>query len=272
MLYQVFFPVFPLSQFIECFIYYRGYTPDHSIDRFLPDGNVNVVIDLTESPKFIYDNDTLKEIQACRRVWFSGMRNGFITIPSGKDSEMLIINFHKGMAYPFVEMPMDELTDVVVDGQLVMTDEILTIRDKLLESNSPSEMFSKAQLHLNSVYCNRLVRNPCVEFAIQSILDQPDHTSMSSLTRKIGYSQKHFIKLFKEQVGVTPKSFLRIIRFQSAIQQIEKGLEMDWPAVAHDSGYYDQAHFITDFRQFSGFTPRQYLGAQSEFKNYVAVR
>lgn len=272
MVHQVFFPGFPLNQFIECFIYYRGYNPDHSIDRFLPDGNVNVVIDLTESPKFIYDNDTLKEIQACRKVWFSGMRRGFITIPSGRDSEMFIINFHKGMAYPFVEMPMDQLTDVVVDGQLVMTDEILTIRDKLLESRSPAEMFSKAQLHLNSVYHNRLLRNPCVEFAIQSILDRPDHTSMNSLTSKIGYSQKHFIKLFKEQVGVTPKSFLRIVRFQSAILQIERTRAMDWSAVAHDSGYYDQAHFITDFKHFSGFTPRQYLDAQSDYKNYVAVR
>ncbi len=271
MVHEVFFPGFPLNQFIQSFLYYKGYSPDHSIDRFLPDGNVNVVIDLTERPKFIYDNDTLKEIQACRRVWFSGMRNSFITIPSGKDSEMFIINFHKGMAYPFVEMPMDQMTDVVVDGQLVMTDEILTIRDKLLESHSPSEMFSKAQWHLNAVYRNRLARNPCVEFAIQSILDQPNHLSMSALASKVGYSQKHFIKLFKEQVGVTPKSFLRIIRFQSSVSQIEKTGAMNWSAVAHDCGYYDQAHFISDFKQFSGFTPLQYMAAQGEFTNYVAV-
>lgn len=106
---------------MHSFIYYKDYNPDHSLDRFLPDGNINVVIDLTDYPKYIYDNLTLQEIQACRNVWFSGIRAKYITIPSGRDSEMFIINFHKGMAYPFVDVPMHELTDYVVDGEQVMT-------------------------------------------------------------------------------------------------------------------------------------------------------
>ena len=96
MVFEVHIPAYPLNQFIESFIYYRDYNPVHSVDRLLPDGNINVVIDLTDYPKYIYDNDTLKEIQACKNVWFSGIRNHYITIPSGKDSEMFIINFVKG--------------------------------------------------------------------------------------------------------------------------------------------------------------------------------
>ena len=64
-------PAFPLDQYIESFFYYTGYQPDHSVDRFLPDGNVNLIFDLTDRPKYIYDNTTLKEIQSCKRVWFS---------------------------------------------------------------------------------------------------------------------------------------------------------------------------------------------------------
>lgn len=132
MIFEIHIPAFPLNQFIESFIYYKDYNPDHTVDRFLPDGNINVVFDLTDYPKFIYDNNTLKEIQACKNVWFSGIRNNYITIPSGRDSEMFIINFHKGRAYPFVEMPLNQLTDFVVDGNLVMTNEILNMRETLL--------------------------------------------------------------------------------------------------------------------------------------------
>lgn len=132
MIFKTHIPTFPLNQFIESFIYYKDYKPIHTLDRFLPDGNVNVVIDLTDYPKFIYDNYNLKEIQSCKNVWFSGIRNNYITIPSGQDSEMFIINFHKGKAYPFVEMPLNELTDYVVDGELVMTSEILNMREALL--------------------------------------------------------------------------------------------------------------------------------------------
>ena len=125
MIFELYIQSFQLSQFIESFVYYCDYHPVHTVDRFLPDGHVNIVIDLTDYPKYIYDNDSLKEIQACRHVWFSGIRNKFITIPSGKDSEMFIINFHRGKAYPFVQMPLHELTDSVVDGDLVLTYEIM---------------------------------------------------------------------------------------------------------------------------------------------------
>ncbi len=271
MVFLVYVPRFPLGQFVESFIYYSGYQPDHTLDRFLPDGNVNVVIDLTEQPKYIYDNQTLKEIQSCRRVWFSGIRRAPITIPSGKDSEMFIINFHKGMAYPFVEMPMDELTDVVVDGQLVMTDEILTIRDKILESKGSAQMFAQVESHLMNVFGKRLVPHPYIAYAVSQIVRQPGQMTIEALANKVGYSGKHLVSLFRDHVGLTPKAFLRIIRFQKVIADMESLRRMDWSTVAHDSGYYDQAHFINDFRHFSGFTPLQYASCRGDYRNYVAV-
>ena len=80
MILKTHIPGFPLNQFIDSFIYYEGYHPEHSIDRFLPDGNTEIIIDFDDRPQHIYDNQTLKEIQACRHVWASGVRTEFITI------------------------------------------------------------------------------------------------------------------------------------------------------------------------------------------------
>ncbi|HAQ38379.1 MAG TPA: hypothetical protein DCQ58_07715, partial [Saprospirales bacterium] len=88
--YKTYIPTFPLGQFVESLVYFKGYNPEHTVDRFLPDGYTYIVFDLTDHPKYIYDNQTLKEIQSCRNVWFSGIREKFITIPSGRDSEMFI--------------------------------------------------------------------------------------------------------------------------------------------------------------------------------------
>ena len=271
MIAEAYIPSYPLNLFVESLFYYKGYNPDHSMDRFLPDCNVYVVIDLTDYPKFIYDNHTLKEIQSCRNVWFSGIRTKYITIPSGRDSEMFIINFHKGKAYPFVEMPMHELTDFVVDGELVMSGEILNIRDQLLEPGSLREKFLYTEKYLTDVYRRKLLVNPFVEYAVNAIVKSPQETSMKDLAQKAGYSQKQLIKLFKDHVGTTPKAFLRIMRFQRAIREIESGGVVDWATLALDSGYYDQAHFIHDFTAFSGFTPNQFLTMESDFTNYIAV-
>ena len=271
MIFQLYIPALPLNQFIESFIYFKSFIPAHSIDRFLPDGNVNVVIDLTDYPKFIYDNETLKEIQACRNVWFSGIRNKYITIPSGRDSEMFIINFHKGKAYPFVQMPLHELTDSVVDGDLVLTNEIMNMREMILSLPTISQKFIYAEQHLLKQFGRKLELNPFIDFAVNKILQSPHQITIKRLSDKVGFSQKHFIQMFKENVGLTPKAFLKILRFQKAIQEIETCKKINWSGIAYETGYYDQAHFINDFKNFSGFTPQQYLLVKNDQLNYVPI-
>jgi AraC-like DNA-binding protein len=259
MISEIYIPSFPLNQFIENFLYYTDYNPAHSVDRFLPDGNVNIVFDLTDYPKYIYDNETLKEIQACRNVWFSGIRNRYITIPSGRDSEMFIINFHRGKAYPFVEMPLCELTDSVVDGDLVLTGEIMDVRQMILEAPSIPRKFYVVEKFLLRKFCKKLIINPFIEFAVNKLVKSPGQLSIEQISNKVGYSQKHLVKLFKDNVGLTPKGFLKIIRFQKAVEEIAASKEIRWAGIALDCGYYDQAHFINDFKLFSGLTPSRYL-------------
>jgi AraC-like DNA-binding protein len=271
MVFRLHIPAYPLNMFIESFIYYRDYQPVHTVDRFLPDGQVNVVFDLTDYPKYIYDNNTLQEIQACRNVWFSGIRTTYITIPSGRDSEMFVINFHKGKAYPFMEMPMCELTDSVVDAELVLSPQILNLRELLLSTPEIARKFWVAEQYLMRHFGDRLVPNPFIDFAVNSILKLPDVVTVDEISRRVGYSQKHLISLFKEHVGITPKAFMRVMRFQKAIRDIEQCRQINWAQFATASGYYDQAHFINDFRSFSGFTPAQYVASKNDQLNYVPV-
>ena len=77
--------------------------------------------------------------------------------------------------------------------------------------------------------------------------------------------------MFRRQVGVTPKSYLKIMRFQKAIRTIDTATETDWGRISQDCGFYDQAHFINDFKQFSGFTPAKYAEIQLNYQNYIPV-
>lgn len=264
-------PASPLSQFIENFYYYCGFVPEHTKDRFLPDGNVQIIIDLTEFPKYIYDNETLKEIQACTRVWFSGFRTEPITIPSGNESEMLIVNFRKGKAFPFLTVPLQALTNHVVDAELVLTKEILDLRERMRDAVTIEKKIELLESYLLDQYLNELHENPFVDFAISKIQVSPDQTSIREISEKVGYSQKHLIKIFRDHVGVTPKEFLKIIRFQKIIEEIESDKNINWSTVALDCGFFDQSHFISDFKKYSGFTPAEYLKIRGDQRNYIPV-
>jgi AraC-like DNA-binding protein len=124
---------------------------------------------------------------------------------------------------------------------------------------------------LLKIYLNKLIENPFVDFAVSTIVGSPNQCSIKAISDKVGYSQKHTIKLFKENVGVTPKEFLRVIRFQKAIQQIENQISVDWSQIAFDCGFYDQSHFIADFKRFSGFTPSEYINKKGDILNYIPV-
>jgi AraC-like DNA-binding protein len=177
----------------------------------------------------------------------------------------------KGMAYPFFPFPMDEIVDCVVDADLIWGTTFAYLRERLQEMHDTDLIFKTTEEFLIKNFLGPAALNPCVEFAVSEITRHPDQINLAALSKKIGYSQKHFIGMFKRQVGVTPKSFLKILRFQKAINDIERASAIDWTMLAQDSGFYDQAHFINDFKVFSGFTPEQYLKQKSDMLNYVPI-
>lgn len=267
-------PAFPLHHFIENLIYFDGLSPPHNLDRFLPDGNTEIIIDLTEKPQYIYDNETLREIQVCRYAWVSGVRTEPITIPSGRGSRMLVVAFRKGRAYPFYRFPMNEIKDTVAEADLVYGGNFCDLREQLLAAKSVDRMFQLVEQFLLQQAGDVIRENGaarCIEYAVSRIVNQPNLRCLHHLSEEIGYSQKHFIDLFQQHVGVTPKQYLKIMRFQKAIHVIENRETIRWGDIARESGYYDQAHLIHDFKFFSGFTPKAYLNRKSDTMNYVPV-
>lgn len=83
--------------------------------------------------------------------------------------------------------------------------------------------------------------------------------------------ERRFRERFQSEVGMAPKLFARVQRFQAVIGAVHALDEVDWAGIAADCGYFDQAHFIHDFRAFSGLTPTEYLAFKSEHRNHVPL-
>ena len=271
MIYKAHVPTFPLNQFIDVFIYFERAEHAHTVDRFLPNGDTEILIDFHDTPQYVYDNHTLKKIQACNHVWASGVRTEPITIPSGNGAAMMVIAFKKGMAAPFFPFPMEEIRDSVVDADLVWGSDFGELRERLLAEKDVDLRFTMVEAFLLERFRSKLDLNPCVAFALGEIIERPDALSIRRMNDQIGYSQKHFTEMFRRSVGVTPKAYLKIMRFQKAVRTIDAAQEIDWGTIAGECGFYDQAHFIHDFKHFSGFTPEQYSKIHTNYQNYIPV-
>jgi len=163
------------------------------------------------------------------------------------------------------------MSDRVVDADLLWGRNFAHLREHMLGISEIALKFAAAERFLLKHFQNRFNLNPAVEFALAEIVQSPDQISLGRVSQRIGYSRKHFISMFKRQVGITPKAYLKIIRFQKAVNEIEERRDVNWTDISQDCGFYDQAHFIHDFKSFSGFTPEEYIRRKTGLLNYVPV-
>ena len=116
---------------------------------------------------------------------------------------------------------------------------------------------------LEELLLGRLVRAPAaghvaVRLAVRALDSARGPLSIRAVAERIGISQRRFVQLFRAEVGLAPKVFSRIRRFQDVLAATETAPEVDWSRVALDCGFYDQAHLVRDFRALAGLTPTAY--------------
>ena len=271
MIFQIQKPTGVLNTLISSIIYHKGYNPAHTIERLISDGSVNIIIDLTDEPKYIFDNDSLTKKERYKKYWVSGMQDSYISISSGANSEMMVISFKPGGAYCLFDQPVSELNNLVVDADLIFGGEIEDVREVLLEAQTIEakfgviEGFLKMKAKFDSQTWN------FVERAVHSISTINSQKKLVEVVADSGYSQKQFIHLFKRYIGQTPKSFQKMVRFNEVLKKVHNKENVNWTASAYDLGYFDQAHFIKEFKYFSGLNPQKYLEMQGEYMNYIPI-
>ena len=116
-----------------------------------------------------------------------------------------------------------------------------------------------------------LTRHPAVAYALTEFSGVPHTRAVSEVTDQVGLSSRRFIEVFDSEVGLTPKLFCRIQRFQHAKRLAHQSDDIDWADLAAMSGYYDQSHMIRDFEEFSGLSPSAYLKDRGPHLNHVPL-
>jgi AraC-like DNA-binding protein len=113
--------------------------------------------------------------------------------------------------------------------------------------------------------------HPAVACALHAFARRPAVTTVGDAVAAAGVSARHLIDRFTSQVGLTPKRFCRVRRFQRAIALADRGSIEDWAAIAADCGFSDQPHLIREFRAFAGLPPSAYLAHRTPHRNHVRL-
>lgn len=264
-------PNAPLADFVRCFWYWEGAPQPHKRERLMPNGEASIIFNLRDEEIRVYDAQDSVRYVSCGHAVLAGPRSSGCAIDTASEDRVIGIQFRPGGVFPFLRAPGREVADCSVALEDVWGGTAGSLREQLLEADSVATMFGLLERGLLDQLTRPLELHPAIDWARGHICRAPHLATVAELMGKIGLSQRRFIEIFRDQVGLAPKAFCRVRRFQRVLETVHRRKRVDWVEVALDGGYYDQAHFIHEFQNFAGMTPGAYLAAATEHLNHVPL-
>lgn len=235
-----------------------------SANKLLPVNNADIVINY--STPVIYEKDGKTFVPG--RVHFNSIRNKPETVRQNGKLKVFGISFYPHGLYPLLKVPLREFAGKVTDLEDVTGEFSMGIADIMsVNSSSTEEKIRK----IEKIILARMDYN-CMDSNMKKIFGAfytcESTENVKDFCDRHGINIKYLERLFFKYTGVSPKVFSRISRFQRISREMlyNKNYK-NLTELAYDGEYYDQMHFIKEFREFSGVTPGEFLKRKETVKH-----
>lgn len=230
-------------------------------ERVFPSGMMELIVHLGERYREVRGDRTEPYTVTC----VTGLQLGPMVIEAPSCHNAVIgIRLHPAGAFALMG-PLAEVSGLSVDLQDLVGAAAAELAERCAGTVSPEERLRIAARWIGERVAKSPGADPAVSWMASQIRRREGAVSISELRERTGFSKTRLVTLFREQIGVTPKLYARILRFRHALERLVQGAG-PLSELALEAGYYDQPHMNAEFRELSGFTPRE-LQAATRFPN-----
>ncbi len=215
--------------------------------RVLPDACVELFISYTDAPVAIIGNELHKRSIVTFRM------SRPMDVQMRKGAGCLAVCFYPGMAYTFFQFPMHLFTDTTTSLNEVWKDQASALEERLALAADNHVRVSIVQQYLLQLQ-SRTKDDGQINWCLQHVQNS-DSSSVAQLSSRTGVSQRHLSRRFQQCIGLSPKEYLRVSRFIKSLRHLKTYPAHSLTGIAYDSGFYDQAHFIREYKTYTGHTP-----------------
>jgi AraC-like DNA-binding protein len=261
MLYLFHEPRSPLRRYVErLWLVAGGQAP--RLDRILPSGTVELVINLADDRVRIERTASRDTPQVYSGAVASGPYSAAFLVDAAQHAAMLGVHFRPGGAPAVLGVPSVALADRHVDlADLWSARDANALRARLCEATTHRSRLAVLEQVLIERLTARSGPHPAVQLALAAFGADGAGASVGEVTRRSGLSHRRLLTLFTRDIGLPPKQFCRIRRFQRVHASAQRSGRIDWADLALQCGFSDQAHLSNELKRLSGMTPRVYARA-----------
>lgn len=258
--FRYFSPTPPLAPYISHYWLLESDPGDGRIgERVIPTGHIELMFHYRR-PFITHDSHGKIRYQPSSMV--SGLTSQWFEAVTQGDSGVLAVAFFPFSACRFFRFPLSEIEEKSIALNDLFIHEIHQLEEQLGFADSHNQRLAIIERFLLA----KLLPEPGDDYklirqTIQRIKQHRAQISVTALASEMAITPRSLERKFASLIGKSPKQYLRIARFQETIRELGKNPEKALTQQAYMNGYFDQAHFIKDFRELAGYTPAEFLNA-----------
>ena len=269
MIYREFRPSPALTTLVDRLWWLEGPAELIGAEPIPPDGRTEIIV---------HGADTFAELDRSGgwrvqdRVLLAGQATHAVAVRPRGYARLVGARLHPTGAFAFFGVPQDELIDSVVDLRQIDSRLARVLREDVATRESGSAMIAALDRALVRAAPEGADPSPARD-AVAMAIGRRGLMRVSEIADVLDLSPRQLERVFRERVGLRPKLFLRVLRFQEVLRSLRDGTPGTWADIAARHGFYDQPHFIRDFKEFVGQSPSAWnIGPESLAAVFSSVR
>lgn len=238
-----------------------------NLEKLVPSGSAEIIINLD-------DKITIKGKKNSDQVSSNGIIGGQKSsfseyVPNSK--KLISVVFHPQAAHSVFGIPTNEFSDYYIDATNIWGDDWKRLVEQVIDAENYNK---KIQLLENFVF-SKIVKNDIalddrINKSIELLNQSSGRIKITELAEKVYLGKRQLERLFRTKLGLSPKEFSRIVRFQSVLYLKQKNNLLSLSELAYLNGYYDQSHFVNEFTSISGFSPKEFFSMGEIVSDYFS--
>lgn len=255
---KIFKPSEDLKEFVMCY-WTLDFPMDETpkINTIVPDGTMKLIFHYGDlywhhpenGPRFLQPKCFL----------IGQLTRPYVVEPNG-DTGTFVVRFHPNGFIPFTTMPIKEMENKPISLNTLYGNEGADLQEKIINADSTSQRIQIIERFLLDRLKDSKTIDEIIKSTIDTIFESKGQVSVTELSQINDIHRRQLVRKFSKTIGLSPKQLSKTIRLQATLKSLLNQKRSKLTDLAYDNEYYDQSHFIKDFKEFTGISPKEFYG------------
>lgn len=255
---KVFQPNNELTEFVE-----KYWTLESEIENtplkntIVPDGTMKLIFHYGETYKHHSKSGEITILPKCFLI--GQLTEPYIIEPVGATGSF-VVQFKPNGFLPFATIPIKEMENTAIPLEKLFGQNGIKLEQKILNAKSTAERIQIIEFFLINLFTKKKTIDNVVKSTIETILNSNGQFSVNEFAINNNINRRQLTRKLSSAIGLSPKQLSKTIRIQSTLKTLLNNEHKNLTDLAYENEYFDQAHFIRDFKEFTGLTPKEFYG------------